>query len=73
VSEPGRSVTQICFEEKVEFSQAFQDLLNVVAMFGHAQGIDKDIIDVDEHKLAAAKHGASRLMCNTLKGGISRF
>ncbi len=39
------------FEEQMEFSQAFQDLLNVVAMFGHALGVDENIINIDEDKL----------------------
>ncbi len=40
--------TFFSFEEQVEFSQALQDLRNVVVMFGHAPGVDKDIINVDK-------------------------
>ncbi len=36
------------FEEHMIFSQAFQDLRNVVAMFGHTPGVDQDVIYVDE-------------------------
>ncbi len=32
------------------FSQAFQDLRNVVAMFGHTPGVDQDLIYVDEYE-----------------------
>ncbi len=39
------------FEEQMEFSQAFQDLCNVVAKFGHAPGVDENIINIDEDKL----------------------
>ncbi len=38
----------LSFEEQMEFSQAFQDLCNVVVMFGQAPGVDEDIINVDE-------------------------
>ncbi len=32
----------------MELPQAFQDLRNVVAMFGHAPGVDENVINVDE-------------------------
>ncbi len=31
------------FEKQMEFTQAFQDLRNVVAMFGHALGVDEKV------------------------------
>ncbi len=36
------------FEEEVEISQALQDLCNVVAMFGHAPGVDEDVININK-------------------------
>ncbi len=33
------------FEEQVEISQALQDLRNVMAMFGHAPGVDNNLIN----------------------------
>ncbi len=35
----------------MELSQAFQDLCNMLVMFGHTSGVDEDIINVDEQKL----------------------
>ncbi len=35
-------------EKQMELPQAFQDLRNVVAMFGHAPGVDENVINVDE-------------------------
>ncbi len=40
----------LVFEEKMEFSQAFQDLRDVVAMFGHAPGVDENTINIDKDK-----------------------
>ncbi len=34
----------------MELSQTFQDLRNVVVMFGHTLGVDEDIINIDEDK-----------------------
>lgn len=34
----------------MEFFQAFQDLHNMLGIFGHAPQVDKDIIYVDKHK-----------------------
>ncbi len=34
----------------MDFSQAFQDVRNMVAMFGHAPGVDENVINVDEEK-----------------------
>ncbi len=36
------------FEEQMVFPQAFQDLRNMVAMFGHAPGEDKGDINVED-------------------------
>lgn len=42
--------TFLGFEEKVVFSQVFQDLCNMVAMFAHAPEVYEDIMNVDEDK-----------------------
>ncbi len=39
------------FGEHLVFPWAFKDLRNVVAVFGHAPGVDKNVINVDEDKL----------------------
>lgn len=38
------------FSFKEQFSQVFQDLHNLLAIFSHAPGVDKDNINVDKHK-----------------------
>ncbi len=35
-------------KKQMEFPQAFQDLRNVVTKFGHAPGVDENVINVDE-------------------------
>jgi len=42
--------TFLGFEEELEFSQALQDLRNVMAMVGHAPGVNQDVVDVDQYK-----------------------
>lgn len=62
--------TFLRLEDEVMFSEALEDLSNVMAMFGQARGIDQDIIDVDDH--GKMKEFPEHLMHKVLEygGGI---
>lgn len=43
--------TLFSFVEQMELQQALQDLRKMVEMFSHTQGVNEDVVDVDQDKL----------------------